>query len=191
MGCRWVRQHGQTFKVRSQLGRDVTTPIKYILQFTITVIKRTIAMTTTIHSKISNITLNRLCSVTLLIPGRPVLDGDVQITRVIGTSALLMLDPFLLLDMFYSDEPRDYLAGFPSHPHRGFEVSYILAGRMRHEDNKGHRGVIEPGEVQWMTAGRGIVHSEMPQASGLLWGFQLWINLPAAQKGTPLPGYRQ
>lgn len=94
-------------------------------------------MTTTIHSKISNITLNRLCSVTLLISGRPVLDGDVQITRVIGTSALLMLDPFLLLDMFYSDEPRDYLAGFPSHPHRGFEVSYILAGRMRHEDNKG------------------------------------------------------
>lgn len=150
-------------------------------------------MTTTLHSDISNIRINRLRSVTLVVPGQPASDGaGVRLTRVIGTSALLMLDPFLLLDMFYSDEPRDYLAGFPSHPHRGFEtVSYVLAGRMRHEDNKGHQGVIEPGGVQWMTAGRGIVHSEMPEQSiGLLWGFQLWINLPAAQKMTK-PRYQE
>jgi len=95
-----------------------------------------------------------------------------------------MLDPFLLLDAFRSDKPEAYIAGFPSHPHRGFEtVTYLLAGRMRHQDNAGHEGVIEPGGIQWMTAGRGIVHSEMPeQESGMLEGFQLWINLPAAHK---------
>jgi len=127
-------------------------------------------MTTTLHSDASNITINRLRSVTSLIPGQPASDGEgVRLTRVIGTSALQMLDPFLLLDMIYSDEPHQYLAGFPNHPHRGFEtVSYVLAGRMRHEDNKGHKGVIEPGGVQWMTAGRGIVHSEMPETDGLL-----------------------
>lgn len=150
-------------------------------------------MTTTIHPNLSNITIDRLRSVTLVIQGQPASDGaGVQLTRLIGTSAFLMLDPFLLLDMFYSAEPHDYLAGFPDHPHRGFEtVSYVLAGRMRHEDNKGHTGVIEPGGVQWMTAGRGIVHSEMPeQTDGLLWGFQLWINLPAAQKMTN-PHYQE
>ena len=123
--------------------------------------------------------------VTSTIKGVPASDGaGVRLTRVIGTSALPILDPFLLLDMFYSDQPQDCVAGFPNHPHRGFEtVSYVLAGRVRHEDNKGHAGVIEPGGVQWMTAGGGIVHSEMPeQTDGLLWGFQLWINLPAAQK---------
>lgn len=112
-------------------------------------------------------------------------DGaGVELHRVIGQPALDMLDPFLLLDVFSSDRPNDYIAGFPPHPHRGFEtVTYLLAGRMRHRDSAGHEGVIEPGGVQWMTAGRGIVHSEMPeQQDGLLAGFQLWVNLPAAHK---------
>jgi redox-sensitive bicupin YhaK (pirin superfamily) len=120
-------------------------------------------------------------------------DGaGVALTRVIGSSELDMLDPFLLLDEFRSDEPDDYIAGFPDHPHRGFEtVTYLLAGRMRHEDNQGHAGVIEAGGIQWMTAGRGIVHSEMPeQEDGLLWGFQLWVNLPADQKMVA-PGYQE
>jgi redox-sensitive bicupin YhaK (pirin superfamily) len=120
-------------------------------------------------------------------------DGaGVALTRVIGSPELDMLDPFLLLDEFRSDEPGDYIAGFPDHPHRGFEtVTYLLAGRMRHEDNQGHAGVIEAGGIQWMTAGRGIVHSEMPeQADGLLWGFQLWVNLPAHEKMVA-PGYRE
>jgi hypothetical protein len=116
----------------------------------------------------------------------------VELTRVIGQPALPMLDPFLLLDAFRSDRPEDYLAGFPPHPHRGFEtVTYLLAGRMRHRDNAGHEGVIEPGGIQWMTAGRGIVHSEMPeQENGLLEGFQLWVNLPGAHKMTP-PRYQE
>ena len=120
-------------------------------------------------------------------------DGaGVALTRVIGSTELDMLDPFLLLDEFRSDEPGDYIAGFPDHPHRGFEtVTYLLAGRMRHEDNQGHAGVIEAGGIQWMTAGRGIVHSEMPeQEDGLLWGFQLWVNLPADQKMVS-PGYQE
>ena len=103
-----------------------------------------------------------------------------------------MLDPFLLLDAFESDQPQDYIGGFPSHPHRGFEtVTYLLAGRMRHKDSAGNEGVIEPGGVQWMTAGRGIVHSEMPeQEDGLLMGFQLWVNLPAQAKMSE-PGYQE
>ena len=120
-------------------------------------------------------------------------DGaGVALTRVIGSPELDMLDPFLLLDEFRSDEPGDYIAGFPDHPHRGFEtVTYLLAGRMRHEDNQGHAGVIETGGIQWMTAGRGIVHSEMPeQEDGLLWGFQLWVNLPADEKWVA-PGYQE
>ena len=94
--------------------------------------------------------------------------------------------------MFESDQPNDYIGGFPHHPHRGFEtVTYLLAGRMRHKDNAGHEGVIEPGGVQWMTAGRGIIHSEMPeQKNGLLQGFQLWINLPAVKKMTA-PRYQE
>jgi redox-sensitive bicupin YhaK (pirin superfamily) len=119
------------------------------------------------------------------VRGMPASDGaGVRLTRLIGQPALEALDPFLLLDEFKSDRPEDYVAGFPDHPHRGFEtVTYMLAGRMRHSDSDGHSGVIEAGGVQWMTAGRGIVHSEMPeQEDGLLWGFQLWINLPAAQK---------
>ena len=131
--------------------------------------------------------------VSRVIRGMPATDGaGVELTRVIGQPALPMLDPFLMLDAFRSDKPGDYIAGFPPHPHRGFEtVSYLLAGRMRHEDNAGHAGVIEPGGVQWMTAGRGIVHSEMPeQEAGLLEGFQLWVNLPATHKMDP-PAYQE
>lgn len=112
-------------------------------------------------------------------------DGDgVNLTRMIGSPELNRLDPFLLFDVFASDRPDDYIGGFPAHPHRGFEtVTYLLAGRLRHRDSAGHEGVIEPGGVQWMTAGRGIVHSEMPeQENGLLQGFQLWVNLPAREK---------
>lgn len=120
-------------------------------------------------------------------------DGaGVALTRVIGSQSLDMLDPFLLLDEFRSDRPDEYIAGFPDHPHRGFEtVTYLLAGRMRHQDNQGHAGIIEAGGIQWMTAGRGIVHSEMPeQVEGLLKGFQLWVNLPRASKMTE-PHYRE
>ena len=132
-------------------------------------------------------------SVSRVVRGMPATDGaGVELTRVIGQPALPMLDPFLLLDAFRSDRPDDYIAGFPPHPHRGFEtVSYLLAGKMRHEDNAGHEGVIESGGIQWMTAGRGIVHSEMPeQQDGLLEGFQLWVNLPAAHKMDP-PAYQE
>ena len=119
--------------------------------------------------------------------GRPASDGaGVRLTRVIGQPALPDLDPFLMLDEFGSDKGADYIGGFPDHPHRGFEtVTYMLAGRMRHGDNQGNVGLLRPGSVQWMTAGRGIVHSEMPeQEDGLLQGFQLWVNLPARDKMT-------
>ncbi len=120
-------------------------------------------------------------------------DGDgVSMIRMIGTADLDMVDPFLLLDAFGSDEPNDYIGGFPPHPHRGFEtVTYLLEGKMRHKDNAGNEGVIESGGVQWMTAGKGIVHSEMPeQENGLLQGFQLWVNLPAENKMTD-PAYQE
>jgi redox-sensitive bicupin YhaK (pirin superfamily) len=121
--------------------------------------------------------------------GRGIAASDgagVKLTRVIGQPALPDLDPFLMLDEFGSDDPKAYIAGFPDHPHRGFEtVTYMLAGRMRHRDNKGNEGLLEAGSVQWMTAGRGIVHSEMPeQEEGLMQGFQLWLNLPARDKMT-------
>ena len=131
--------------------------------------------------------------VSRVVRGVPTTDGaGVELTRVIAQPALPMLDPFLLLDAFRSDRPGDYVAGFPPHPHRGFEtVTYLLAGRMRHRDNAGHEGLIEPGGIQWMTAGSGIVHSEMPeQQEGLLEGFQLWVNLPAAHKMDP-PAYQE
>jgi redox-sensitive bicupin YhaK (pirin superfamily) len=120
-----------------------------------------------------------------VVRGRPASDGaGVKLTRVIGGPELPDLDPFLMLDEFRSDDAADYLAGFPDHPHRGFEtVTYMLAGRMRHGDNKGNSGLLLPGGAQWMTAGRGIVHSEMPeQEDGLMWGFQLWVNLPGRDK---------
>jgi len=123
----------------------------------------------------------------------PTSDGaGVSLTRVIGTQALSYLDPFLMLDEFGSDKPGDYIAGFPSHPHRGFEtVTYMLDGRMRHKDNRGNEGLMTAGSVQWMTAGRGIVHSEMPeQEEGLMRGFQLWVNLPARDKMGP-PKYQE
>jgi redox-sensitive bicupin YhaK (pirin superfamily) len=122
-----------------------------------------------------------------VVRGRPTSDGaGVRLTRVIGQPGLDMLDPFLMLDEFRSDRADDYIAGFPSHPHRGFEtVTYMLAGRMRHGDNQGNSGLLTAGSVQWMTAGRGILHSEMPeQENGLMWGFQLWVNLPAKDKMT-------
>ena len=125
--------------------------------------------------------------------GQPTSDGaGVSLTRVIGTGQLPALDPFLMLDEFGSDRPGDYIAGFPSHPHRGFEtVTYMLDGRMRHKDNHGNEGLLTPGSVQWMTAGRGIVHSEMPeQEHGLMRGFQLWVNLPAKDK-MGAPGYQE
>jgi quercetin 2,3-dioxygenase len=119
------------------------------------------------------------------VRGRPASDGaGVKLTRVIGQPALPDLDPFLMLDEFGSDKGADYIGGFPDHPHRGFEtVTYMLAGRMRHGDNQGNVGLLRPGSVQWMTAGRGIIHSEMPeQEEGLMAGFQLWVNLPAKDK---------
>ncbi|HWA62086.1 MAG TPA: pirin family protein [Caulobacteraceae bacterium] len=119
--------------------------------------------------------------------GMPATDGaGVRLNRVIGQPALPDLDPFLMLDEFGSDDPKAYIAGFPEHPHRGFEtVTYMLAGRMRHRDSAGNEGLLGPGSVQWMTAGRGIVHSEMPeQEEGLMQGFQLWVNLPAKDKMT-------
>ncbi|SUX55904.1 pirin family protein [Chromobacterium vaccinii] len=120
-----------------------------------------------------------------IINGREVSDGaGVRLLRVLTADLQRRLDPFLMLDEFRSDNPDDYIAGFPSHPHRGFEtVTYMLAGRMRHRDNAGNEGLLGPGGVQWMTAGRGIVHSELPeQEDGLMHGFQLWLNLPADRK---------
>ena len=120
-------------------------------------------------------------------------DGaGVKLRRSLGSGPNQRFDPFLMLDEFFSDDPNDYLAGFPSHPHRGFEtVTYMLDGNMLHEDSFGHRGEIGPGGVQWMTAGRGIIHSEMPQQTeGRMRGFQLWINLPAREKMKPA-AYRE
>jgi hypothetical protein len=114
-------------------------------------------------------------------------DGaGVRLRRAIANAELDHLDPFLLLDEFRSDDPSDYIAGFPDHPHRGFEtVTYMLSGRMEHADHAGNRGLLVGGGAQWMTAGRGIIHSETPkQEDGLMWGFQLWVNLPAKSKMT-------
>ncbi|HIV70189.1 MAG TPA: pirin family protein [Candidatus Aquabacterium excrementipullorum] len=120
--------------------------------------------------------------------GQPAEDGaGVRLTRVFQARAAMNLDPFLMLDEFASDQADDYIAGFPSHPHRGFEtVTYMLEGHMLHEDHLGNQGHLRDGDVQWMTAGRGIIHSEMPQQQeGRMRGFQLWINLPAAEKMKP------
>ena len=112
-------------------------------------------------------------------------DGaGVNLTRIIGSPELNMLDPFLLLDEFGSDNPKDYIAGFPPHPHRGFEtITYMLNGKFRHKDSAGNEGFLTDGSVQWMTAGKGVIHSEMPeQTDGLIRGFQLWLNLPKEKK---------
>ena len=127
-----------------------------------------------------------------LVAGQPTSDGaGVKLTRVLTQDLQHRLDPFLMLDAFGSDTPGDYLAGFPDHPHRGFEtVTYMLAGRMRHRDSAGNEGLLQSGGVQWMTAGRGVIHSELPeQSEGRMEGFQLWLNLPAKDKMTA-PWYR-
>jgi hypothetical protein len=128
-----------------------------------------------------------------VVPSVAASDGaGVKLRRSLGAGPNQRFDPFLMLDEFFSDDPGDYLAGFPSHPHRGFEtVTYMLDGLMRHEDSHGNRGDVGPGDVQWMTAGRGVIHSEMPQqADGRMRGFQLWINLPALEKMKPA-AYRE
>jgi redox-sensitive bicupin YhaK (pirin superfamily) len=120
-----------------------------------------------------------------LVVGKETSDGaGVRLTRVLTHDLQRRLDPYLMLDAFGSDDPDDYIAGFPDHPHRGFEtITYMLAGRMQHKDSAGHAGLLENGGVQWMTAGRGVIHSEIPQQEeGVMEGFQLWLNLPAAEK---------
>ena len=120
-----------------------------------------------------------------LVTGQPTSDGaGVKLSRVLTQALQRRLDPFLMLDAFGSDAPGDYIAGFPDHPHRGFEtVTYMIKGRMRHRDSAGHEGVVGDGGVQWMTTGRGLVHSEMPeQADGVMEGFQLWLNLHSTDK---------
>lgn len=126
-----------------------------------------------------------LRAVERVVTGREVMEGaGVRITRVLTQDLQRRLDPFLMLDVFRSDNPDDYGAGFPSHPHRGFEtVTFMIDGCMRHKDSAGHEGLVENGGVQWMTAGRGVIHSEIPeQENGMMEGFQLWLNLPASEK---------
>ena len=137
-------------------------------------------------------TVDRPRAVEQIVAGVPTSDGaGVRLTRVLTERWQRRLDPFLMLDSFRSDDPDDYIAGFPDHPHRGFEtITYMLAGRMRHRDSTGNEGLLEPGAIQWMLAGRGLIHSEMPeQEDGLMEGFQLWLNLPARDKMTD-PLYR-
>lgn len=136
--------------------------------------------------------MNPLRSVIAVQPGQPASDGaGVRLNRVIGGGGIERFDPFLMLDEFSTENADDYIAGFPPHPHRGFEtITYMLEGRMRHEDHLGNVGVLQGGDVQWMTAARGIIHSEMPeQVSGTMRGFQLWLNLPAKAKMAE-PDYR-
>ena len=153
-------------------------------------------MTTTLTAPATSVTPDAAVrnprAVERLVTGQATSDGDgVKLTRVLTQPLQRRLDPFLMLDAFGSDDADDYIGGFPDHPHRGFEtVTYMIAGRMRHRDSAGNEGLLENGGVQWMTAGRGIIHSELPeQEHGRMEGFQLWLNLPAADKmGTP--GYR-
>ncbi len=142
----------------------------------------------TVHSN----RLHQSRTIEQLITGIATSDGaGVKLTRVLTGKLQRRLDPFLMLDAFGSDDPDDYIAGFPDHPHRGFEtITYMLAGRMRHRDSAGHEGLLENGGVQWMTAGRGVIHSEIPeQEDGVMEGFQLWLNLPAQRKMSE-PWYR-
>ncbi|HWU34115.1 MAG TPA: pirin family protein [Methylovorus sp.] len=127
-----------------------------------------------------------------IVIGQATSDGaGVKLTRVLTQHLQRRLDPFLMLDAFGTDQPEDYIGGFPDHPHRGFEtVTYMLQGRMRHRDSAGNEGLLSPGGVQWMTAGKGVIHSELPeQEEGAMEGFQLWLNLPAKDKMVD-PGYR-
>jgi redox-sensitive bicupin YhaK (pirin superfamily) len=144
------------------------------------------------NSPSSNACLARPRSVERLVRGIATSDGaGVKLTRVLTQDLQRRLDPFLMLDAFRNENPEDYIGGFPDHPHRGFEtVTYMIAGRMRHHDSAGNHGLLGPGGVQWMTAGSGLIHSELPeQQEGLMEGFQLWLNLPAARKMTA-PSYR-
>jgi len=148
----------------------------------------------TVHTITLNETerIARPRSIERLVRGVPTSDGaGVRLNRVLTQDLQQRLDPYLMLDNFSSDNPDDYIAGFPDHPHRGFEtITYMIEGRMRHRDSAGHEGLLQNGGVQWMTAGSGLVHSELPeQESGRMDGFQLWLNLPARDKMTT-PGYR-
>ncbi len=137
-------------------------------------------------------TCARSRAVERLVKGMATSDGaGVRLTRVLTQDLQRRLDPFLMLDAFRNENPDDYIGGFPDHPHRGFEtVTYMIAGRMRHRDSAGNEGLLEPGGAQWMTAGSGLVHSELPeQDDGLMEGFQLWLNLPASSK-MAAPSYR-
>ena len=129
--------------------------------------------------------MNSFREVQQLVQGVATSDGaGVKLTRVLTQSLQKRLDPFLMLDAFRNDNPDDYIGGFPNHPHRGFEtVTYMIAGNMRHHDSAGNEGLLRPGGVQWMTAGSGLIHSELPeQSDGLMEGFQLWLNLPSHNK---------
>lgn len=140
----------------------------------------------------STATVARARTVEHVVAGQPTSDGaGVKLLRVLTQPLQRRLDPFLMLDAFGTDNPDDYIAGFPDHPHRGFEtVTYMIDGRMRHRDSAGHEGLLQTGGVQWMTAGRGAVHSELPeQSEGRMEGFQLWLNLPARDK-MRAPWYR-
>jgi redox-sensitive bicupin YhaK (pirin superfamily) len=140
----------------------------------------------------TQVTLHNSRTIESIIEGVATSDGaGVKLTRVLTGKLQRRLDPFLMLDAFGSDNPDDYIAGFPDHPHRGFEtVTYMLSGLMRHRDSAGHEGLLGSGGVQWMTAGRGVIHSEIPeQKDGVMEGFQLWLNLPAQNKMTE-PWYR-
>ena len=122
-----------------------------------------------------------------VVDAQRTIDGaGVKLERSLGSPALPLLDPFLMLDEFHSNREEDYIAGFPSHPHRGFEtVTYMIEGAVEHRDSLGNHGHLGPGSIQWMTAGHGIIHSEMPRGEGSgLWGFQLWVNLPRSRKMT-------
>jgi hypothetical protein len=149
------------------------------------------AMTTTLtNPSVEAVTRPR--AVERLVAGQPTSDGaGVKLTRVLTQPLQRRLDPFLMLDAFGTDNPQDYIGGFPDHPHRGFEtVTYMIAGRMRHRDSAGHEGLLSNGGVQWMTAGKGVIHSELPeQEDGRMEGFQLWLNLPAKDK-LRAPWYR-
>jgi redox-sensitive bicupin YhaK (pirin superfamily) len=136
--------------------------------------------------------MNSFREVQQLVQGVATSDGaGVKLTRVLTQSLQKRLDPFLMLDAFRNDNPDDYIGGFPNHPHRGFEtVTYMIAGNMRHHDSAGNEGLVRPGGVQWMTAGSGLIHSELPeQSDGLMEGFQLWLNLPSHNKMVK-PSYR-
>jgi len=149
-------------------------------------------MTTTTITRPATETVTKPRAVERIVAGQPTSDGaGVKLTRVLTQPLQRRLDPFLMLDAFGTDDPQDYIGGFPDHPHRGFEtVTYMIAGRMRHRDSAGNEGLLQNGGVQWMTAGRGVIHSELPeQEDGRMEGFQLWLNLAGKDK-MRAPWYR-